>query len=42
MKGDDAKFSEYLSRALEIDPENALAKDAKSKQCKFICFTLRQ
>ena len=42
MKGDDANFEKYLKRALEIDPENALAKDAKSKQCKFICFTLRQ
>ncbi len=42
MKGDNANFEKYLNRALQIDPENALAKDANTKQCKFICFTLRQ
>ena len=41
-KGDSQKFEEFLSRALEIDPQNTLAGDARSKTCKFICVTVKQ
>jgi tetratricopeptide (TPR) repeat protein len=41
-KGDNQKFEEYLKKALEIDPQNALARDARSKSCKFICVTVKQ
>ncbi|MFA5119371.1 MAG: hypothetical protein WC695_11100 [Candidatus Omnitrophota bacterium] len=37
FKGDSGKYELYMKRALEIDPGNALALDAKSKKCKFIC-----
>ena len=40
-KGDSKKFEEYLKRALEIDPQNALARYARSKTCKFICVTIK-
>jgi tetratricopeptide (TPR) repeat protein len=40
-KGDSQKFQEYLKKALEIDPRNALAQDARSKTCKFICVTVK-
>jgi Tfp pilus assembly protein PilF len=35
--GDNAKFEEYLNKALKIDPGNELALDVKSGSCKFIC-----
>ncbi len=37
QKGDNAKFEEYLNKALKIDPGNELALDIKSGVCKFIC-----
>jgi tetratricopeptide (TPR) repeat protein len=37
IKGDSSKYDLYMKRALEIDPGNALALDAQSKKCKFIC-----
>jgi len=40
MKGDNEKFQYYLDKALQIDPHNALAQDAKQAKCKFICVTL--
>ncbi len=39
VKGDNKKFQENLNRALEIEPQNALAKDANSKNYKFICIS---
>lgn len=39
IKGDSAKYKEYLGRALEIDPGNDLALDISSGRCKFICVT---
>jgi tetratricopeptide (TPR) repeat protein len=40
-KGDKEKFEGYLKRALEIDPQNTLAQDARSTSCKFICVTVK-
>ena len=37
IKGDIATFNKYLNRALEIDPGNELAIDAKSGACRYIC-----
>jgi len=37
IKGDNVKYKDYLNKALEIDPQNELALDIKSGQCKFIC-----
>ncbi|MDD5730684.1 MAG: TRAP transporter TatT component family protein [Candidatus Omnitrophica bacterium] len=37
VKGDKAKYEEYLNKALEIDPLNELALDVKSGRCRFIC-----
>jgi len=39
IKGDSAKYKEYLGKALEIDPGNDLALDISSGRCKFICVT---
>ena len=41
-KGEDEKSRQFLKKALEIDPDNALALDAQSDQCKFLCVTLEQ
>ena len=41
-KGDNEKFEAYLNKALEIDPQNRLARDARSKTCKFNCITVKQ
>jgi tetratricopeptide (TPR) repeat protein len=35
--GDNAKFEEYLDKALKVDPGNELALDVKNGACKFIC-----
>ncbi|MBU1726191.1 MAG: hypothetical protein KJ880_00975 [Candidatus Omnitrophica bacterium] len=37
LKGDEQKYEFYLNKALEIDPQNELALDIKSRKCKFIC-----
>ena len=37
VKGDNAKYQAYLSKALEIDPKNELALDVKNGTCRFIC-----
>lgn len=37
VKGFDAKAESFLRKALEIEPQNALALDASSKKCKFAC-----
>ncbi|MFA4984180.1 MAG: tetratricopeptide repeat protein [Candidatus Omnitrophota bacterium] len=37
IKGNNAKHELYLRKALEIDPKNELALDARSGRCKFIC-----
>jgi Tfp pilus assembly protein PilF len=37
IKGDNQKYSFYLNKALEIDPQNELANDIYSGKCKFIC-----
>ncbi|MEW6101713.1 MAG: TRAP transporter TatT component family protein [Candidatus Omnitrophota bacterium] len=37
IKGDNAAYSRYLNKALEIDPQNELAQDISSGRCKFIC-----
>ncbi|MFA5346096.1 MAG: tetratricopeptide repeat protein [Candidatus Omnitrophota bacterium] len=37
IKGYTARFNKYLNKALEIDPGNELALDAKSGVCKYIC-----
>ncbi len=34
---DEAKYEFYLNKALELDPQNELALDAKTGACKFIC-----
>lgn len=39
IKGDDAKYKEYLGKALKIDPGNDLALDISSGRCRFICVT---
>jgi tetratricopeptide (TPR) repeat protein len=36
-RGDEARFREYLDRALNIDPQNELALDIKEGHCLFIC-----
>ncbi len=38
--GDTAKYEEYLSKALRIDPDNILASDERSGKCRFICISL--
>ncbi len=40
-KGNNQKFEEYLKKAREIDPQNALVVDARSKTCRFICVTVK-
>jgi tetratricopeptide (TPR) repeat protein len=40
IKGDSGKYEMYMKKALEIDPENALALDAQRKKCKFICVSM--
>jgi len=35
--GDEAKYNEYLEKALQIDPQNFLAADIKSGRCKYVC-----
>lgn len=40
MQGDKLKVRNYLATALTIDPQNALALDAQSKRCAFICFSM--
>lgn len=42
MNGDEPRYEELMRRALEIDPQNDLALDAKSKKCKFICVSLEE
>jgi len=37
IKGERKLFNLYLNKALEIDPENELALDAKSGRCRYIC-----
>lgn len=37
IKGEPAKYAEYLNKALEIDPENELALDTQSQECKYAC-----
>jgi tetratricopeptide (TPR) repeat protein len=37
-KGDDGKYHKYLHKALEIDPQNVLAHDIESGECRYICF----
>lgn len=41
-KGDNAKFTAYMAKALAIDPQNELALDFQSKKCRFICFALEK
>lgn len=38
IKGDLQKYNLYLNQALGLDPQNQLALDIKSGQCKFACF----
>ncbi|MFC1658287.1 tetratricopeptide repeat protein [Candidatus Omnitrophota bacterium] len=40
MQGDEITFRKYLDRALEIEPDNELVKDALSGSCKFNCVTV--
>jgi len=42
IKGDSVRYNEYLSKALEIDPQNELALDIKNGKCKFICLNRGQ
>jgi tetratricopeptide (TPR) repeat protein len=37
IKGDKDKYDTYLSKALEIDPQDELAIDIKNGSCRFIC-----
>lgn len=37
FKGDQRQYTENLSRALAIDPQNELALDVRDKTCKYIC-----
>jgi tetratricopeptide (TPR) repeat protein len=37
VKGNDEKYNELLTRALEIDPGCELALDVRNKTCRFIC-----
>ena len=41
-RGDRKSYNEYMSRALEIDPENDLARDEESGVCKFNCVTAEE
>jgi len=37
IKGDEEKYNYYMSKVVEIDPQNVLFLDHKSGKCKFIC-----
>lgn len=37
IKGDDARYQDYLKKAEEIDSKNEILLDFKSGKCKFIC-----
>ena len=37
INGNKQEYEFYLQKALEIDPQNELAWDIKSRRCKFIC-----
>ncbi len=37
LQGNQKEYEAYLEQALEIDPQNELALDVKSRRCKFIC-----
>ena len=41
-KGDNEKYEFYINKALEIDLDNELAKDATSGICKFNCVTVEE
>jgi tetratricopeptide (TPR) repeat protein len=36
-QGDEYKYNKYISKALDIDPQNKLALDIKTRKCDFIC-----
>jgi tetratricopeptide (TPR) repeat protein len=36
-QGDEDKYNKYISKALDIDPQNKLALDIKTRKCDFIC-----
>jgi tetratricopeptide (TPR) repeat protein len=42
MKGEAARYEALLGKALEIDPENELARDAQSGKCAFICISVKE
>jgi len=37
VKGEKAKFKEYLDKAFEIDPQNEIAISVRDKTCKYVC-----
>ncbi|MBN2482858.1 MAG: tetratricopeptide repeat protein [Candidatus Omnitrophica bacterium] len=37
-KGDLAKYEEYITKALTLDPQNEIALDVQAGTCKFVCF----
>lgn len=41
-KNDNKKYETYLSKALELDPENELALDEQLGVCKFNCVTVKE
>ena len=41
-KGNEQKYELYIDKALEIDPDNELAKDEISGICKFNCVTVKE
>ncbi|MFC1699756.1 tetratricopeptide repeat protein [Candidatus Omnitrophota bacterium] len=41
-KGDSAKYDLYMQQALSIDPDNILASDEQSGECKFICLSVKE
>ncbi len=42
MQQDEEKYQQYLNKTLQINPNNALAQDAKNKICKFNCVTVEE
>lgn len=42
MQGNREKYQGCIDKALEIEPENKLAKDFLTKRCDFICVTMKE
>ncbi|MBN3038546.1 MAG: tetratricopeptide repeat protein [Candidatus Omnitrophica bacterium] len=42
MKGDEQKYQRYIEKAFQLDPQNELALDEQSGECKFICISLSE